>query len=216
MEYTISYIKNTNTLAVTCDTKEILPETLALLEDYKEILLTDLFATFTVDEIHKTVLCHNHLTGQSLRTSYKSLTPAQPLIWLHNLAATCEIVQYTEIVHCHEGRASERYVYQKSKLLPDKNTLLAKFQFEDTKIPTSYGKLIKLSEFLRLSEFGKFKPHFGSGHLVLNDKFIINSENWFFVDSFFIDECELTLDDLNEIFDNELYVFWISATELLF
>lgn len=97
----------------------------------------------------------------------------------------------------------------------DKKSLLEQFKYDLMSLPTLYGKLIKLDEFLKQVQKGHHQNFMGTGQLVLNNRLIENSDKWVYDGFCSVADYKLTLEELDEIID-DLYVFWVSVTDLLF
>ncbi len=102
MEYIIEFNKKNNTIKLTTEHEEFIPKLTELLEDYKEIIVSDVSVCFTVDEMNKTVCCKKLDDGQTSNMTYKTLTPEKILTWFHNVCAMLENVEYTETVICYD------------------------------------------------------------------------------------------------------------------
>lgn len=96
-----------------------------------------------------------------------------------------------------------------------KNKLMENFIYSEDNVPRNYGTIFTLTEFLDKVEHNHCQDFMGTGYLVLNEKIVENSKEWI-ADGFLkIDNKVITLENLNTIIEN-LKVFWISATDLLF
>lgn len=96
-----------------------------------------------------------------------------------------------------------------------KEILLNSFVYETGAVPKRYGKLIPLGQFIDEVNQGHHQSFMGTGHLVLNGKFIEGSEKWVSDERVPFENGFISLAELNcEI--SGLQVFWISATDLLF
>ena len=96
-----------------------------------------------------------------------------------------------------------------------KNKLMENFIYSEDNVPRNYGKIFTLTEFLDKVENNHCQDFMGTGYLVFNEKIVENSKEWI-ADGFLkIDNKVITLENLNTIIE-DLKVFWISATDLLF
>lgn len=96
-----------------------------------------------------------------------------------------------------------------------KAALLSSFVYSEEAIPRNYGRLIPLDRFIKEVEDGRHKPFMGTGYLVLDGKFIENSEEWVSDRLVPFEDGYISLWQLNDEIEG-LQVFWVSATDLLF
>ena len=95
-----------------------------------------------------------------------------------------------------------------------KQALLERFKYSDEKVPKNYGTLIPLKQFNDEVDEGHHASFMGRGWLVRNDKFIEGSERWVSTEVIAFEDLRVTLWDAAEVLD-DLYVFWVSETDLI-
>ena len=96
-----------------------------------------------------------------------------------------------------------------------KQNLLDRFKYSDDSVPKNYGKLIPLGRFLKEVDEGHHKTFMGSGELVRDGKFIEGSEAWVKERVISFNDFVLSLEKAATLVD-DLYVFWVSETDLIF
>ena len=96
-----------------------------------------------------------------------------------------------------------------------RETLLSRFVFSADPIPRTYGRLIPLRRFIEEINEGKHRPYTGTGYLVLDNKFVEQSENWVRNRLVPLENGYMSLEALDKTI-KELHIFWVTATELLF
>lgn len=93
--------------------------------------------------------------------------------------------------------------------------ILEKFIYSKDSVPKNYGKVFTLTEFNEKVKNYHCQSFMGMGYLIFDEKLVENSKEW--IDDKFIkiDDELISLEELDTTIQ-DLKVFWISETELMF